>query len=311
MSRKNVVTLADQLAAGSLIAPYIMDCLTGRMAENTGFRTYLVDSEAVAVGCGYADPAMVTRDELLGVVARTAEFFPYPVIADLGNGFSGSPYMVEHTVSRFAYAGAAAVVLDDSAQPEDPLAQKEKLIPAEQFEAKLRAAARICREHGLLLIAATNERDPAHANDRLKQCEACGADLVMARCVKGTGAQCRAVQDIHCGKMAPDLSGEAVLLEAAGYRIFAVRYVEKASLWGILELGRQCRETNSTVSVDYHTFDGMLPDISPRLSPLLTLLCSTAPTPTTPSMMCAYVRLSVTQSTPKPSTRMPPTAMVR
>lgn len=265
MSRKAVTTLDAELNGGQVTAPYIYDCLTARMAENTGFQTFIVSRAGVAMTYGMADKDVATSDDMINASARIADFLPYPVITEMGNGFGETPYAVYHNVKRLRrMAGVSGVVIDDTTAAPDG-----KFVCEDVFVSKISAAVKACAGSGMKVIAATvckEELGVAAAAKRLNRCREAGADLVCCKELK-TMEECEAFAELAGGlKMLdayPGADAKLDLEELArkGYGLVTVRYVEKASLYGLMQYGLKCRADNDTVYVDYHDFDGLLPEL--------------------------------------------------
>lgn len=266
MSRALVTNLESEWKQGQIIAPYIYDCLTARMAENTGYRAFVISISDVAMTYGLPDKGVVTCDDMLNASSRIADFLPYPVITEFGNGFGETPYAVYNNVTRLKMTGAAGVMIDDTtAVPDMALAQEMV------FLAKIAAAVKACEGSGMKVIAVTKCKEELGiqaAAKRLRKCQELGADIV---CCAGltTTEECRTLADqIEGLKMFDDFTTdearERVDLDAIsqmGYQLVTIRYVEKASLYGLMQFGLRCRADNNTVYVDYHDFDGLLPEM--------------------------------------------------
>lgn len=266
MSRAAVTNLESELKKGQVIAPYVYDCLTARMAENTGYKTFVISMSSVAMTYGLPDKNVLTCDDMIQASARIADFLPYPVITEFGNGFGETPYAVYNNVTRLKMAGTAGVMIDDTTNvPGRELAEEEV------FLAKIAAAVKACEGSGMKVIAVTRCRDskgiPA-AVERLLKCRALGAGMVCCGSL-ATTEECRTVaEQIDGPKMFDDFTSDETkqtvdldAISGMGYQLVTIRYVEKASLYGLMQYGLRCRADNDTVYVDYHDFDGLLPEV--------------------------------------------------
>lgn len=265
MSRKAVTTIDAELSGGQVTAPYIYDCLTARMAENTGFRVFIVSRPGVAMTYGMQDSDVVTMDDMVNASVRIADFLPYPVIVELGNGFGETANAVRHNVRRLCtMAEIAGIILDDTSAVPD-----REFVEEDVFLSKIAAASEVCAEKGIKVIAATvckEKMGMAAAADRLRRCREHGADLVCCKGLKTTEESEAFAKLVDGPKMLDAYPGENTDLDLdalarAGYGLVTVEYVIKASLYGLMQFGLRCRRDNNTVYVDYHDFDGLLPSL--------------------------------------------------
>lgn len=269
MSRKTEIGLKEQLKDGQVIAPYIYDCMTGIMAENTGFRTFILSAPSVAMTYAMPDLNLLTCDDMIQAAARVADFLLYPVITDFANGFSQTAYGVYHNVKRLLVSGSAAVMIDDTT------AVSENNVVEELFYAKIVAAKEATKQSDCLVVAVTNAKDAVDLEEaikRLKKCKELGADIVMCRGLT-TMSECKQLGESVDGiKILDEFTSSentnSISIETAdeyGFHIAAVRYVEKASLYGLMQFGLQTKKDNTTVYTDYHDYDGKLPSMDHHL----------------------------------------------
>ena len=102
------------------------DVVSARLVERAGARAIATSSAAVAWSIGCADGELVSRGEMLDVVARIARAVSVPVTADLEAGYGPTPAHVADTVRFAIEAGAVGMNLEDSVargpeHPADPL----------------------------------------------------------------------------------------------------------------------------------------------------------------------------------------------
>ena len=225
-----------------MIAPYVHDCLTARLAEVTGFRTFIVSASSLALTYAMPDLGLLTADDMIKAASRIADFLPYPVITDFPGGFSSTPYGVHHNVERLLPSGTQAVIIDDTTPGQDGTVVAEEL-----YLAKIAAAVAATESTGCQVIAASAAGPSLGLDEavhRLQRAEAVGAGLVMARGLT-TLSECRT---LAASVTAPTVLDEftehggddAITIDEAfalGFSIAAVRYVEKASLYGLMNFG--------------------------------------------------------------------------
>jgi 2-methylisocitrate lyase-like PEP mutase family enzyme len=145
------------LAAGSVLAGGCYDCLSAAVLAEAGFACLSVSGAGVAASLlGEPDIGLVTHSEMLGVAGRIARRSPVPVIADIDTGFGGVVNVIR-TVEEFAAAGAAAVHIEDQVFPKrcGHLSGK-RVVPADEFAEKIRAADSARDGTGMLIIARTD-----------------------------------------------------------------------------------------------------------------------------------------------------------
>lgn len=170
------------LAAGrSLAVPGAHDALSARLIEAAGFEAAYVGSYATAAArFGLPDVGLVTMDEMTAHAATVARAVDIPVLADAENGF-GPAANVWRTVRAFEAAGTVGVHIEDhefGKHADVP----QRLMPAEGFVAKIRAALEAREDPDFLIVARSDAAwalgDIDETVRRLAACAAAGADLV-------------------------------------------------------------------------------------------------------------------------------------
>ena len=177
--RKALRTL---LAAGRLAAvPGAWNALSARLVEEAGFpAVYMTGSGVATTLLGKPDVGLLTMGEMTTMAHYLAEAASIPVISDADTGY-GNAINVIRTVQEFEAAGVAAIHLEDQVNPKRcGHIQGKELVPCEEMEGKLRAAADARRDTGLVLIARTDARGPAgldEAIERANRYREAGADM--------------------------------------------------------------------------------------------------------------------------------------
>lgn len=267
MSRKTEINLKTQLEQeSSIIAPYVYDCLTARMAENTGFKTFVLSASSVAMTYAMPDLSLLSVEDMIQASARVADYLPYPLITEFKNGFSQTPYGVYHNVKRLLNSGICGVMIDDTSGDKEG-----EVVSEEVFYAKIVAAKEAVKGGDCMVIAVTAAKEACGLDaciQRLQTCIALGADAVMCRGLKlaedceklGTAVEGIKLLDAFADD---DAAGAMQIKDAAafGYSIALVRYIEKASLYGLMQFGMRTKRDNTTVYTDYHDYDGKLPSM--------------------------------------------------
>ena len=102
-----------------LVLPNAWDAPSAAVIEQAGAAAIATSSAGVAWTLGYPDGERLTRDEMLGAVARIAAAVEVPVTADVEAGYGPMPDDVEATVARTVEAGAVGINLEDSCAPRE------------------------------------------------------------------------------------------------------------------------------------------------------------------------------------------------
>jgi len=116
----------------TLVLANAWDAISARIVEETGFPAVATTSAGVAATLGYPDGQRVSRDEMLGVVARIARAVQIPVTADMEAGYGTTPDEMAEMARELIAAGAVGLNLEDmtgddeSSQVDLPL-QVEKI----------------------------------------------------------------------------------------------------------------------------------------------------------------------------------------
>jgi 2-methylisocitrate lyase-like PEP mutase family enzyme len=96
-----------------LVLPNAWDVISARIVEELGFPAIATTSAGIAATLGYPDGQKISRDEMLGVVARIAKAVHVPVTADVEAGYGVTIDDMTQTVKAVVAAGAAGINLED------------------------------------------------------------------------------------------------------------------------------------------------------------------------------------------------------
>jgi len=96
-----------------LVLPNAWDVASARIIEELGFPAIATTSAGVAAALGYPDGEHISRDEMLGVVARIAGAVRVPVTADIEAGYGVTPADMAETAKAVIAAGAVGMNLED------------------------------------------------------------------------------------------------------------------------------------------------------------------------------------------------------
>jgi 2-methylisocitrate lyase-like PEP mutase family enzyme len=165
-----------------LVAPGIVDGLTGLIAERSGAEAVYLSGASIAyTRFGRPDIGLVTMTEVAETVAAIRDRIAVPVIVDADTGF-GNALNVQRTVRVFERAGANALQLEDQTIPKrcGHLAGKT-LVPAAEMRGKIRAALDARASDRTLIIARTDAiavEGLDAALDRAESYAEAGADML-------------------------------------------------------------------------------------------------------------------------------------
>lgn len=101
-----------------LVLVNVWDVASARIVEDAGYEALATTSAGVAWMLGYPDGQRISRQEMLGMVARITKAVRVPVTADLEAGYGPTPEDAAATVRGAIEAGAVGLNLEDST--EDP-----------------------------------------------------------------------------------------------------------------------------------------------------------------------------------------------
>ena len=165
---------------GMIVAPGAYDCITARLIERAGFDAVYMTGAGTAATLGYPDFGLVTMSEMVANARRIAGAVELPVIADADTGY-GNELNVFRTVREFERSGVAGIHIEDQEFPKKcGHLDDKRIIPREDFTAKIRAAATARRDPDFIVIARTDSRAVAgfdEAITRANEALAAGADM--------------------------------------------------------------------------------------------------------------------------------------
>ncbi len=181
MSEHPGTRLRALLAEGLVVAPFVFDGVQAKLAEAAGFAAVYMSGFGTAASWGLPDRGLIGLGEMAANAARVAAATRLPVIADADTGY-GNEANVARTVELYERAGVAALHIEDQEWPKRcGFLEGKRVIPAEEMEAKVRAAIAARSDPGTVIIARTDALDPlgrAEAAARARRYAAAGADLV-------------------------------------------------------------------------------------------------------------------------------------
>jgi 2-methylisocitrate lyase-like PEP mutase family enzyme len=165
---------------GMTIAPGAYDCITAKLIAQAGFECVYMTGAGTAAAHGFPDYGLLTMSEMVGNASKIAATVDLPVIADADTGY-GNELNVVRTVHEYARHGVAAIHIEDQVFPKKcgHLDNKE-VIPADDYIAKIRAAADARGDSDFIVIARTDSRAVVGFDEAIKRANAAlaaGADV--------------------------------------------------------------------------------------------------------------------------------------
>lgn len=277
VSMEKRVTLKELVAKKQVFAPCVWDCMSARAAELSGFEAILLSGCALSYSMlGMPDVGLLTSDELVAATERITNTSPLPLIIDGDDGYGDSPLMVYRTCYRLAKAGAMAITIDDSTNIRgfERLLQDNGyhsgICSREEFYAKINAALEAVKGTDCMIIARTHAIRAEGLDgciERLVQAEKLGAPMTLIIGINNL-EQCKKINEKLKGwKMYPDVGvhdGKADVdlkdIEALGFNLVTCHYLEKASLYGMLKMGKENFKNKSTVYSETFDMEGLVED---------------------------------------------------
>jgi methylisocitrate lyase len=176
-------TLRDLVSSGKTIAALgATDALSAKLIASHGFECVYVGSYATAASrFALPDTGLLSLPELAEQVRSIANAVHVPVIADAEGGFNDSPNLWR-TVQAFEQAGAAAIHLEDHEGPGKHTDAPQRLRPAAEMAARIRAACEAREDPDFMIVAPSDafwlSRDLEDTIARLSLYAEAGADMV-------------------------------------------------------------------------------------------------------------------------------------
>jgi 2-methylisocitrate lyase-like PEP mutase family enzyme len=166
-----------------LTAPTCFDALSARLAREAGFAVGFMSGAAVAATrLGVPDTGLISASEMADQLRYICGAVPgLPMIGDGDTGY-GNAVNVRRTVTEYARAGAACVMIEDQVTPKRcGHFEGKQVVSRDEARMKIRAAVEAAREAGILVLARTDARAVHGFDAALQRCrdfEEEGADLI-------------------------------------------------------------------------------------------------------------------------------------
>ncbi len=166
--------------SGMIIAPGAFDGITAKLIARAGFEAVYMTGAGTAAAHGFPDYGLLTMTEMVTNAGKIAATANLPVIADADTGY-GNELNVVRTVHEYMRQGVSAIHIEDQVFPKKcgHLDNKE-VIAANDYIAKIRAAADARGNSDFIVIARTDARAVVSFDEAIKRANAAlaaGADI--------------------------------------------------------------------------------------------------------------------------------------
>ena len=179
--------LRGALADGLVVAPFVYDGLTAKIAEAHGFRACYMTGHGTAAQAGFSDMGLISFAEMVANLRYVAGAVEIPVIADADTGY-GNALNVRRTVREYERAGAAALHMEDQVFPKKcGFFEGKQVIPRDEAVGKLRSALDARTDPDFVVIARTDALATDgwdEVEERAHRYREAGADLVFVDGIK-------------------------------------------------------------------------------------------------------------------------------
>ncbi|NUQ64430.1 MAG: isocitrate lyase/PEP mutase family protein [Pirellulales bacterium] len=155
MTTTRIHHILDQV--GTIAFPGVYDTLSAKICQMVGFPMGFISGYSVAAtAIGQPDLGLLTQTEMIDRARRIAMSVEIPIIVDADTGY-GSPLNVYRTVDELIAAGAAGCFLEDQAWPKKcGHLRGKRLIPRQEYLAKIRAAVAARGSRDFFIVARTD-----------------------------------------------------------------------------------------------------------------------------------------------------------
>jgi len=215
-----------------LVMPCCFDALSARLIERAGFPLTFMSGFAVsAARLAAPDTGLISFGEMLDQGRSICGAVGIPIIGDGDTGY-GNALNVKRTVTEYARAGFAGVMIEDQVAPKRcGHTRGKQVVPFDEACLRVRAAVDARNEGADILIMARTDARATHDLDeglrRMAAFAGIGADILFLEAPRSEAEMKRFCREIPGPKMANMLEQGAtpvlppVRLAEIGYRIAA------------------------------------------------------------------------------------------
>lgn len=284
IGNREKVKFRDLVSRKQVFTPCVWDCYSAKAAEMAGFEAILLSGASLGFSMsGVPDLGLHNQEELVYATDRIADYSPLPLVIDADDGF-GDVVQTFRTCYRLAKAGAGAILIEDTpnergyarfgrAMEAATLAGKvdgnvpHEVVSQELWLAKIKASIEACQGSDCVVIARTESKLEKGLDDAIERCvraAALGAEMTYVHGLR-TLEECRKVaKELPGWKMFGDVAtvnGVPFVrleeIEALGFNLVTMHYLEKGSMYGMMDYGRHVFKDRSTRYADEHSMGGM------------------------------------------------------
>ena len=179
--------LRAAMADGMVLAPFVYDGFTARIAANQGAEAVYMTGHGTSAQIGLPDVGLASMAEMVANLGYIVNAVDVPVVADADTGY-GNAINAQRTVREYEAAGAAAMHLEDQIFPKRcGFFEGKECVPMDEHVQKIRAALDARTNLDMVIIARTDAVAPNGWDDAIRRAEAyheAGADLVFVDGIK-------------------------------------------------------------------------------------------------------------------------------
>lgn len=276
-------TFRELFAKEQVFTPCVWDCYSAKAAEMAGFKAILLSGASVGFSMsGVPDMGLHNQEELIWATDRIADYSPLPLIIDADDGF-GDVAQCYRTCKRLAKAGAAAILIEDTpnergyarfgrAMEAATLAGKldgnvlHEVVSQELWLAKIKASIEACEGTDCVVIARSESKLEHGLDDAIERCVRAaelGSEMTYVHGLR-TLDECKKVAKVLPGwKMFGDVAtvnGKPFVtldeIAELGFNLVTMHYLEKGSMFGMMDYGKRVFAAQSTQYADEHDMGG-------------------------------------------------------
>ncbi len=155
-----------------LVLPGAHDALSAMLIQQAGFKAYFIGGfPVVGVRYGLPDIGLANLGEISGAVRDILAVNDLPVLVDVDNGY-GDVKNVVHAVHTYEKMGVQALFFEDQVSPKRcGHIEGKALLPCDEMERRIRAAASERRDPRTFIIARTDAREVIGMDEALRRGE--------------------------------------------------------------------------------------------------------------------------------------------
>jgi 2-methylisocitrate lyase-like PEP mutase family enzyme len=247
-----------------LVLPNAWDVVSARILEELGFPVIATSSAAVAFSLGYPDGQRISRDEMLGMVARIANSVRVPVTADMEAGYGTTLEDMAEMAKALVASGAVGLNFEDVTGSDesshvDTALQVEKIRTIRKVSASLGVPLVVnARTDIYLMPIGPAETRFERTVERLRAYREAGADCVFAPGVRDAETIAKLVKAVDAPLNILVTAGTPPLkeLEKIGVARASIGSgTMRAAMGAVRRVGKELLETGTYASL----LDGAVP----------------------------------------------------